>query len=46
MDSELFWCLVGDKIQSWFLYNSILTKKQFKELCFDVRKENKGDDKE
>ena len=32
MDSETFWCLVGDRVQCWFLYETNLTKEQFKDL--------------
>lgn len=40
MDTETFWGLVGDRVQCHFLYETILTKEQFKELCKKVRKEN------
>jgi len=39
MDTGMFWGLVGDRVQTWFLYHTILTKEQFKEICKKVRKE-------
>lgn len=39
MDAELFWLMVGDRVQTWFLYHSTLTKEQFKEICNKIRSE-------
>ena len=30
--TELFWCMVGDKVQSYFLYKKNLTEEEFKEI--------------
>ena len=38
MDTELFWNLVGDRVQTWFLYHSILTKEQFNKIKEEVNK--------
>ena len=32
MDTEEFWCLVGDRVQTHFLYHTSLTKDQFKKI--------------
>jgi len=39
MDTELFWSIVGDRVQSWFLYHIVLTKEQFIDICKKVREE-------
>ena len=41
MDSEMFWFLVGDRVQCWFLYESNLTKEQFKDIKKKIIKEEK-----
>lgn len=41
MDTETFWSLVGDRVQCWFLYESNLTKEQFKEIKKKIIKEDK-----
>lgn len=39
VESELFWCVVGDRVQSWFLYKSFLTEEQFKKIKKEVMNE-------
>lgn len=40
--TELFWCMVGDYVQTHFLYHTILTKEQFENLTKKVHDEVDG----
>ena len=42
MDSELFWMLVGNKVQTHFLYYRILTEDEFKEILIKINKEEEN----
>jgi len=37
--SELFWCMVGDRVQSHFLYKKNLTEEEFKKIKQKAHKE-------
>ena len=41
MDIEFFWCLVGNRVQSHFLYSDVLTIEEFKEICKKIREKKK-----
>lgn len=36
---ELMWMIIGNKVQSHFLYDSTLTKERFEEIKKEVLKE-------
>ena len=37
---EDYWCMVGDAVNTWFLYNSMMEYKDYIELCKKVREDN------
>lgn len=36
---EEYWCMVGDKVMTHFLYHRVLSLKEFNDLCFKAIKE-------
>ena len=40
--TELFWCKVGDKVATYFLYKNTLSKFEYNELCTEAIREVYG----
>ena len=45
VESELFWCIVGDRVQTHFLYKTVLSKEEFQNIKLRVNIKLKDDKK-
>ena len=37
--TEEYWCMIGDRVMTHFLYHSMLSLKEFNDICFEAVKE-------